>query len=138
MDAPQNKNDALAILQKLWAGKPEAEAGRIIVEFLSAHTDAVHISFAQLFDVVGKTRQMDQSAVLNVINYLTGSDLSLLRTGFEYIEGDIVQPLDIDQVRAARFRQINPLTGDKDEEIGSKIFMFFLPSDLAKKALVVR
>jgi hypothetical protein len=136
MSVPLNKSDAHSILQELWEGTPEAEAGRLIVEFLSAHTDAVHISFAQLFNVVHKSNTADRSAVLNIVNYLTGSDLNLLKTSFEYIEGDIVQLLDVEQVRAAQYRKINPLTGDEDAEIGGKIFMFFVPSDLAKKALV--
>ncbi len=138
MDAPLNKSEAHSILLELWAGMPEAEAGRVIVDFLAEHTDAAHISFAQFFEVAFQAHILDQRVVLNIVNYLTGADLNLLNTGFEYIEDDIVQPLEIEQVRAAQYRKINPLTGDEDADIGGKIFMFFLPSELAKKALVER
>jgi hypothetical protein len=138
MNNPQNRSEAHSILMELWAGRPEAEAGRVIVDFLAQHTDAVHISFAQLFEVARQAQVPDRSAVLNIINYLTGADLNLLKTAFEYIEDDNAQPLDVEQVRAAQYRRINPLTGDEDANIGSKIFMFFLPSELAKKALAVR
>ncbi|RFP23897.1 hypothetical protein [Duganella sp. BJB476] len=136
MNAPQNKSAAHSIIGELWAGRPEADAGHVIVDFLAAHTDAVHISFAQFFEIARQAEIKDQNVVLNIITYLTGTDLQLLKTGFEYIEEEIVKPLDIEQVRAARYNKINPITGDEDDEIGSKIFMYFIPSDLAKTALV--
>lgn len=136
MSVPLNKNDAHGVLRDIWAGSPEAEAGRLIVDFLSEHTDSVHISYSQLFQVGHVPARFSPNVVLNIINYLTGTDLNLLTTGFEYIEGDFVQRLDIDQVQAAHFRQINPFTGEEDEEVRSKIFMYFSPSELAKKALV--
>ena len=137
MTTPENKSDAHLILTELWAERPEAEAGRAIVDFLALHTDAVHISFSQLFAVADEVRIKDRAVVLNIINYFTGADLNLLTTGFEYIEDETVQPLDIEQVRAAKFNNINPVTGDEDSDIGKKIFMFFKPSQLAKTALVV-
>lgn len=137
MNAPQNRNAAHSIIGELWAGRPEADAGHVIVDFLAAHTDAVHISFAQFFEVARQADIKDQHAVVNIVTYLTGADLHLLKTGFEFIEDDVVQPLDIEQVRAAKYNKINPITGDEDAEIGSKIFMYFIPSDLAKTALVV-
>jgi len=136
MTTPKNKGAAHSILRKLWANRPEAEAGRVIVDFLAEHTDAAHISFAQLFDVAWQAKIKDQAAVLNIVNYLTGGDLNLLKTGFEYIDDEIIQPLDIEQVRAAKYQKINPLTGDEDADVGKKIFMFFMPSELAKTVLV--
>jgi hypothetical protein len=136
MNAPQNKSAAHSIIGELWAGRPEADAGHLIVDFLAAHTDAVHISFAQFFEVARQAEIKDQNVVVNIVTYFTGADLHLLKTGFEFIEDDVVQPLDIEQVRAAKYNKINPITGDEDAEIGSKIFMFFMPSDLAKTALV--
>lgn len=137
MATPENKSAAHLILSELWAERPEAEAGRAIVDFLALHTDAVHISFAQLFAVADEARIKDRAVVLNIINYFTGADLNLLKTGFEFIEDEIVQPLDLEQVRAAKYNKINPITGDEDGDIGKKIFMFFTPSELAKTALVV-
>lgn len=138
MSLPRTKNDAQNILRELWADMPEAHLGCVIIDFLSAHTDAAHISFSQFFEIARANQIRDDDVVVNVVNYLTGTDLNLLTIAFEYIDGDIVELLEPSQVRAAKYAKINPLTGEADEELGNKIFMFFLPSELAKQALVAR
>jgi hypothetical protein len=133
---PRTKIDAQNILRELWADTPEARLGCVIIDFLSKHTDAAHIPFSQFFEIARENQIGDNDVVANIVNYLTGTHLNLLNTGFEYIDGDIVEQLEPSQVKAAKYNNINPLTGETDDEIGDKIFMFFLPSELAKQALV--
>lgn len=130
------KSEAQDYLKGLWGNAPEALLGCVIIDFLSRHTDAVHIPFSRFFEIAHQHQIGDKSVVFNVVNYLTGTDLNLLQSGFEYIDGDVVAELDAIQVRAAKSHKINPLTGEEDEEIGGKIFMFFFPSELARQALV--
>lgn len=124
------------MLKELWEEKPEALLGCVIIDFLSDHTDAVHIPFSQFFELAKRNDIRDTDVVLNIVNYLSGANLKLLDTGFELIDGDTVEQLEPSQVKAAKCDNINPLTGETDDEIGEKIFMFFLPSNLAKQALV--
>lgn len=133
--APHSRNDAQNVLKEVWGNNPEADFGRIVIDFLSAHADAVHIPFAQFFEIARAHDFEDKNVVLNVINYLTGTHLNLLKTAFEYIDGETVELLEPAQVRAAKQQKINPITGDTDEEVGTKIFMYFLPTELARKAL---
>jgi hypothetical protein len=133
---PRTKIDAQCVLRTVWGDKPEADFGCVVIDFLSAHADAVHIPFTQFFEIARANQIDDNGVVLNIVNYLTGAHLNLLRTAFEYIDGDTVESLEQAQVRAAKFDKINPLTGDTDEEVGDKIFVYFVPTNLAKEALV--
>ncbi|NQE51899.1 hypothetical protein [Herbaspirillum rubrisubalbicans] len=130
----QSKEDAHEILSDLWKGRPEEEAGRLIIEYLAQHIEAKHISLADLIQVASK---QERRAVLNIINYLSGEDLNLLDSKFEYVAEDesSIFELDLAQVKAARSQFINPLSGESDEDVLDKIFMFFVPSDLAREAL---
>jgi hypothetical protein len=133
--APQSKNDAQQILRTVWENNPEADFGCLVIDFLSAHGDSVHIPFAQFFEIARANQVGDNNVVLNVVNYLTGSHLKLLKTSFEYIDGETVTLLDSSQVRAAKQNKINPITGGEDKEVGEKIFVYFLPTELARRAL---
>lgn len=128
--------DAQAILKTNWDDSPEFEFGQLIIDFLAANTDSVHITFSQFFELAKVNPIFDQDVVLNVVNYLSGNRLPLLKARFEYIDDETVELLDIDQVRAAKDGNINPITGVQDGDVGNKIFMFFCPSDVAKRVLV--
>lgn len=132
---PRTKNDAQHVLLEVWANKPEADFGCVVIDFLAEHADSIHIPFAQFFEIGRVHGIRNNDVVLNVVNYISGTDLQLLTTAFEYIDGETVEPLDQAQVRAAKYEKINPLTGETDEEVGEKIFVYFVLTDLAKQVL---
>jgi hypothetical protein len=132
---PRNRNDAQNFLDEVWGNSPETAFGHLVIDFLSSHTDSVHIPFAQFLEIARANKIQNNDVVLNIVNYLTGANLHLLRTSFEYIDGETVEPLDVLQVKAAQQFRVNPITGDVDEAVGDKIFVYFVPTDLAKEVL---
>ncbi len=132
---PQNKNEAIEVLTSLWKGRPEEAFGCAIIDYLSDHLDARHIPFSEFFRIALDGKPADQEVVLNIVNYLSGAQLHLLAKGFEYIEDDSVTEIDSQQARAAYDASINPLTGQFDEAVKKKIFVYFMPSEAAKNLL---
>jgi hypothetical protein len=132
---PQNKNEAIEALTSLWKGRPEAAFGCAIIDYLSVHLDARHIPFSEFFRIATDGKPAEQAVVLNIVNYLSGAQLHLLAKGFEYIEDDFVTEIDSQQARAAYDANINPLTGQFDEVVQKKIFVYFMPSETAKDVL---
>ncbi|MGX9732316.1 hypothetical protein ACWYXO_17050 [Janthinobacterium aestuarii] len=132
---PRNKNEAQEILITLWRGRPEAAFGCAVIDYLSNHLDARHIPFSEFFRLGADGKPAEQTVVINIINYLSGAHLHLLAKGFEYIEGDLPIEIDSLQAKAAYDASINPLTGQFDEAVKRKIFVYFMPSDAAKEVL---
>lgn len=135
MTAPHNKNEALDVLNTLWHGRSEAVFGRAIIDYLSAHLDARHIPFSEFFRITSEGKFAEQDVVLNIVNYLSGAQLHLLAKGFEYIEDDRATEIDSSQAKAAYEANINPLTGQFDDAVKKKIFVYFSPSETAKEVL---
>lgn len=132
---PNTKAEAQDILRGIWHGRPEADFGCLIINYISENLSARYLPFSDLFKLAKSNHIEHQDVVLNVVNYLTGAHLPLLDTGFEYIEDETVEYLEPDQVKAAYEENINPLTGYFDEDVSKKIFMYLLPSEAAKSAL---
>jgi hypothetical protein len=135
MKSPQNKNEAVQVLTTLWAGRPEVDVGCAIIEYLSSNLDARHIPFSQFFRIALERKLDERDAVLNIVNYLSGAQLHLLAKGFEYIEDDRATEIDSLQAKAAYDANINPLTGQFDDAVKKKIFVYFIPSEVAKQVL---
>lgn len=132
---PQNKNEAQEILIALWRGRPEAAFGCAVIDYLSNNLDARHIPFSEFFRLSVDGKPTEKAVVLNIVNYLSGAHLHLLAKGFEYIEDDLPIEIDSLQAKAAYDASINPLTGQFDDAVRRKIFVYFMPSDAAKEVL---
>lgn len=133
--APSNKAEAISYFRDVWAERPEAAIGSVIIEFLASHIESRNLPITTFFDVAKQYSAQENSAIINVINYLSGADLHLLKADFELIENDEIFFLDSDQVTAAQDKGVNPKTGEFDPEVTNKIFLCFTPSDMAKKVL---
>jgi len=133
--APQNKHDAIEVLAALWNGRAEADFGCAIIDYLETHLDARHIPFSEFFRITANGEFAEQDVVLNIVNYLSGAHLHLLSNRFEYIEDDSATEIDSLQAKAAYRASINPLTGQFDETVKKKIFVYFVPSDTAREVL---
>ncbi|MBN9132310.1 MAG: hypothetical protein J0H48_02955 [Nitrosospira multiformis] len=119
----------------MWAEKPEADVGLALIEFLSSHIEATNLTFTTFFEATRNISNGDRNALINVVNYLAGSDLNLLDVGLELIENEEIFPLDYEQAKAARNENVHPITGEFDPNLTSKLFFCFSPSATAKRAL---
>jgi hypothetical protein len=90
-----------------------------------------HISFGSLKKVVGDA--FDDGQVLSTISYLCGDRARVLRTAFEFIDGEDVTPHPVSDSEVMKARKtgifIHPLTGEPVDQFESKIFIYFEPSE---------
>lgn len=132
---PSNKAETLSYFRTVWAMRPEADVGPAIIEFLASHIESKYLPITAFFEIAKQFCGQEKNSVINVINYLSGSDLNLLKANFELIEEGEILSLDTEQVTAAKDHGVNPRTGEFDPELADKIFLCFSPSDTAKKVL---
>ena len=134
---PSTKTEVLRHFDSVWAARPEYAIGLAIIEFLSTHIDAKTLPISVFFNAAKQSENGDGSknSVLAVVNYLSGADLNLLTAEVEFIEDDKIYHLDSVQAYEAAASQINPLTGEYDADLKSKLFICFSPSALAKNTL---
>lgn len=131
---PNSKEEALAHFKRVWANQSESEIGQAIIDFLSNNIDSKNIPISIFFEIT-KPLTTHKEIVLNIVSYLAGSDLNLLKINVEFIDKDEVICLDDDAAVAATRHNIDPITGEVDPELSDKIFLCFSPSDLAKSVL---
>jgi len=127
-----SKVDAVRHLERLWAGRPEAAYGVRIVNFIAEHASSKYLPmnwFLELGD------RKDDRTISRVIAYLTGAEMHFLNLNLEFIDEDHARFLDADEASAATVNKINPLTGEPDPEIESKLFIYFSPTDSALEIL---
>jgi hypothetical protein len=134
---PANKDEALAELAQLWGDRPEAQVGHVILDLVAENLDSKFLPLSAFFEATNSVRSEDKLTVLNVIHLFSGAGFQLLKLQFEYIDEDKddVILLDEDEAKAATERNINPVTGEPDSELRTKLFMCFAPSDVARRAL---
>jgi hypothetical protein len=137
--AIKNLDDLLGRLRELWASDREAyDACVRIVDFLQAGgKDSSYITF---FDLRGRD-ESNSDSLRKATECLTGSELPILALRFQLIEPDedeetadrtVFTPADVNEMRH-KDRLVNPLTGEEDPALLSKLFVFFEPTPLAKQ-----
>ncbi|MFM0002040.1 hypothetical protein PQR57_13505 [Paraburkholderia dipogonis] len=125
----------MAGLARIWGDSPETRIGRAIIDLVAENLDTTFLPLSLFFDAAKGLYSNEEDAVLNVVNLLAGAGFQLLKLQLEYIDEDEVVPLDDDAARDASERNINPLTGEQDAELPSKLFICFAPSEVARRAL---
>ncbi|WP_420177538.1 hypothetical protein [Kerstersia gyiorum] len=132
---PGNKSEALEGLKRVWGDSPETRVGRAILDLLSENLDNAFLPLSVFFDSTNSTLPDEKAVVLNVVNFFAGASQQLIRIQLEYIDGDEVMLLDDDAAKAATEHGVNPITGETDSELGTKIFLCLSPSDIARRVL---
>jgi hypothetical protein len=63
----------------------------------------------------------------SVLAYLTGARVPLLNIRYEFIDGDIIEQIDIEEVKeaAASGAFVHPITGELVPDYESKLFAYF-------------
>ncbi|HGO6081718.1 TPA: hypothetical protein ACK3PA_006214 [Burkholderia cenocepacia] len=132
---PASKEEAVAGLVRLWGDSPETRIGTAIIDLVAENLDNSFLPLSLFIEAARGVQPNEEDAVLNVVNLLAGAGFQLLKLQLEYIDDDEVVALDDEAARAASEWNINPLTGEEDSELPSKLFICFAPSDVAKRAL---
>ncbi|WCM19912.1 hypothetical protein NDK50_00025 [Paraburkholderia bryophila] len=125
----------MAGLARLWGDSPETRIGRAIIDLVADNLDNSFLPLSLFFEAAKVVHANEEDAVLNVVHLLAGAGFQLLKLQLEYIDNDEVVALDDDEAKAASEKNINPLTGEEDGDLPSKLFICFAPSDVARRAL---
>lgn len=133
--APANKAEAVAELARVWGDGPETHIGIAILDLVASNLDNAFLPLSLFFEAGDSVQSDNRAAVLNVVSFFAGASAQLLTLKLEYIDDDEVILLDDDAAKAASEESINPITGEKDSEVQSKLFVCFTPSDVARRAL---
>jgi len=134
---PASKAEALEGLLRVWGDSPEARAGRTILELIADNLDSSFLPLSLFFEATDSVQPDEKTVVLNVLNFISGANQQLLKLQLEYIDDDEVRLLDDDAAKAAAEHGINPITGESDSSLGSKLFICFTPSEVARRALKI-
>ncbi|MBO7773436.1 hypothetical protein J6352_10875 [Burkholderia pseudomallei] len=132
---PASKAEALDGLTRVWGDSPEARVGGAIIDLVAENLDSQYLPLSLFFEATNSTRSEEKNVVLNVVSFLAGAGFQLLKLQLEYIDDDVVVLLDDDAAKAASEKGINPLTGEADDQLRSKLYVCFAPSDVARRAL---
>lgn len=131
-----SKAELIERLREVWRDGEELRLAILIVELIEQHPDIAHIPYSK-FESLAKSQHLrDPHVVEKVIQYLTGAESHVLDLGAELIgDDDTPYRLDADELDLAVTEKIHPFTGEVDATLQSKIFVYFLPSPLARKLL---
>ncbi|WP_175666014.1 hypothetical protein [Burkholderia ambifaria] len=133
--AATSRSDAKQRLTGDWGERPETPVGVVIIDFLAENLESKYLPLGLFFEAAKSVGGNDKSAVINVVNYLTGGALPLLKLELEYIDDAVVYRLKSDEALAATTRSINPISGDFDPDLSEKLFMCYSISDTGRAVL---
>ncbi len=93
-----------------------------------------HITFGALSRAANLTQTHE---IIPAVQYLTGERLHLLSTKFEFIDGDFVVDIPIEDVTEAKEKNVffHPDKGEVMSDFESKLFMYFTLSPDGEKLL---
>jgi hypothetical protein len=131
-----NKTEAVQRVKAVWDKSPAAALCVAIVDQL-AEGVLQRLTFGQLYGLASKS-QASQEDIARALQYLTGHDLHLLDTEFEFIdENDDIFYFNVDDLNDARHDGdlFHPDTGEKIDNYEERVFPTFVPSSLAKEIL---
>lgn len=131
-----NKEEAIQRVQAVWDRSPAALLCVAIVDQLAA--GVLHrLTFGQLYRLASKN-EASQDDIARALQYLTGHDLHLLDTEFEFIdENDETFYFALHDLRVAEREGAlyHPESGELIDNYEERVFPTFVPSSLAKEIL---
>ncbi|MFL9944285.1 hypothetical protein [Paraburkholderia graminis] len=129
-----NKKEAIQRVQAVWDTSPAASLCVAIVDQLAE--GVLHrLTFGQLYRLASKN-DASQDDIARAVQYLTGNDLHLLDTEFEFIDENddtyyfAMQDLNEAQHEGALY---HPESGELIDNYEERVFPTFVPSSLAKE-----
>ncbi len=118
----------------VWEDTPAATLCVAIVDAIAGGV-LERLTFGQLYLLAKKSKAADAD-IARALQYLTGSDLHLLDTEFEFIdENEETFYFDSEEIGVASREGalFHPETGDSIENYKDRLFPTFVPSSLAKE-----
>lgn len=115
----------------------EKSVTKSLLDFLSKNPATSHISLQLVRQLTpNSSKGQFDHVILRTLQYLAGDAVGFLDIRFEIIEGD-EEPVELEKqvVKEALSMSVNPLTGESDVQIATKIFMFFCPTQEAIRSL---
>jgi len=130
MEMP-SKQELLKSIFRYWEEKtPQYKVSSLLIDYLE-RTDAgelSHISHGSLFKILGQ--DYDPEVVLEVFQYLAGSQLNLFEIKFEFIDDDD-EVYSIKKSDLAEARRLglfaHPHTGNPVADFEEKVFFYYQP-----------
>lgn len=132
-----DKAELIRRFHAVWQDGDEFNLSIAILELLQKLPSANHIPMSR-FHALARENLLtrDPNLTHRVVQYLCGADSPVLSLGAELIdEFDSVYQLKEEELQLAIQSNLNPLTGQIDEELRNKIYVYFYPSELAKNIL---
>lgn len=111
----------------------ESDVAARLFDFISNHTETTHISLQLLRQMTpgGSSGALD-AAIVRSLNFLAGDAVQVLDTCFEFIDdSDHPHHLTTDEAKDAVLLKLNPLTGESDPTVPSRVVIYFSPTDEA-------
>jgi hypothetical protein len=122
-------SELLERLERTFGHGNEWVVAECLIEFLTKHANTSHINLQLVRQLTPEAASggMDQ-VILRTLQFLAGDGIALLDTRFEIVDAeDHPHGLERQEVKDALDLKINPLTGESDPEVATKITMFFAP-----------
>lgn len=129
-----NKYEAIQRVQAVWDRSPAASLCVAIVDQL-AEGVLQRLTFGQLYRLASKS-EASQEDIARALQYLTGHDLHLLDTEFEFIdENDETFYFGMQDLNDAQHEGglYHPESGELIDNYEERVFPTFVPSSLAKE-----
>lgn len=130
--------EVLERLESAFGRGNECVVAECLIEFLTKHAETSHINLQLVRQLTpdAASGRLDQ-VILRTLQFLSGDGIALLDIKFEIVDAeDHPHALNRDEVKEALSLKVNPLTGDRDSEVATKINMYFAPIPGAIRQLV--
>lgn len=132
----ESRDQLVKSLRSVWSEGDELRLGMSIIDMIQDQPEAVHFPYSRFLGLANRLSLDDPALVQRVVDYLTGAESHVLELCAELIEeDDSVHTLKSEQLRLALQHGIHPLTGRRDDAVADSIFVFFSPSDMARRVL---
>lgn len=131
-------NELLERVERTFGRGSEKIVAERLISFLSKHVETSHINLQLMRQLTpdGATGGLD-AVILRTLQFLAGDGIALLDVKFEIVDAeDHPHGLDRQAVSEALSLKVNPLTGESDQEVATKITMYFAPLPDAVNQLV--
>jgi hypothetical protein len=131
------KEELLRQIYAVWREGDEFSLSVAIIELIQKFPSVRHMPMTR-FQQLARENSLTKDPYLSqrVVQYLCGADSPVLNIGAELIEeDDEVYQLKADELRLAVNHKLHPLTGEIDETLADRIFVYFYPSEFIKDIL---
>lgn len=133
-----NKSELISRIHAVWQDGDEFRLSLAILELLQKLPSANHIPMSR-FHALARENALtnDPHLAHRVVQYLCGADSPVLGLGAELIDdADGIYQLKNEELQQAIQSNLNPLTGNIDDQLRNKMFVYFYPSEFAKTILM--